>query len=152
MKKLQHLVNELQRQINNASLQNQTVSSGSVGWHISHSLLTIEKIIESLALSKEEAYKWKFSLAKTIVYTIGKIPRGKGKAPKIVQPKAIISIPELEMQYADIMHKLSQLTTIKNGQYFFHPYFGNLKLKEAIRFLEIHTKHHVNIIYDIVKQ
>jgi hypothetical protein len=39
---------------------------------------------------------------------------------------------------------------VSKDHFFEHPYFGKLKLKETIRFLEIHTTHHLSIIEDIV--
>jgi hypothetical protein len=42
------------------------------------------------------------------------------------------------------------LELVSRDHFFEHPYFGKLKLKETIRFLEIHTQHHLDIIRDII--
>jgi len=43
------------------------------------------------------------------------------------------------------------LKTLPKDRYFEHPFFGKLKLKQTINFLEIHTMHHLDIIEDIKK-
>lgn len=35
--------------------------------------------------------------------------------------------------------------------FFKHPYFGNLNVKDAIKMLKLHTRHHIDIINDIIK-
>ena len=44
-----------------------------------------------------------------------------------------------------------KLENISKDHYFEHPFFGKIKRKETIRFLEIHTNHHLKIIDDILK-
>jgi hypothetical protein len=48
-------------------------------------------------------------------------------------------------------NSLLELESISNNHYFEHPFLGKLKKKAAIRFLEIHTNHHLKIIEDIIK-
>jgi hypothetical protein len=43
-----------------------------------------------------------------------------------------------------------KLETISKDRYFTHPFFGDLTLNQTINFLEIHTKHHLEIIEDII--
>ena len=87
---------------------------------------------------------------KTLIFTLGKIPRGKGKAPKVVQPKEDVTQALLT---EDIVKAKENIATLSNGhknQYFLHPYFGHLNVRPTIKFLKIHTKHHLNIINDIL--
>jgi hypothetical protein len=85
-----------------------------------------------------------------MVLATKKIPRGKAKAPKVVVPKADITCADLEHHLAKARDTVKSLGLVSKDNYFEHPYFGKLKLKETIRFLEIHTTHHLNIIEDIV--
>jgi hypothetical protein len=39
---------------------------------------------------------------------------------------------------------------MRQEQYFHHPFFGHLKLNKTIKFLEIHTNHHLQIIHEII--
>ena len=84
MNDLSNLLTELESYISEYDKINKAVSMSSVGWHIEHSLLTLIVIIRALEDSKTQNYKWKFNLARTIVYAINKIPRGRAKAPKVV--------------------------------------------------------------------
>jgi hypothetical protein len=79
-----------------------------------------------------------------------KIPRGKAKAPKIVAPKADINKDELQLHLNRTRETIKALELVSKDHFFEHPYFGKLKLKETIRFLEIHTQHHLDIIRDII--
>jgi hypothetical protein len=79
-----------------------------------------------------------------------KIPRGKAKAPKVVQPKANLDNEGLLNHLSLTRNKIKTLETLSKDKYFNHPFFGDLKLGQSINFLEIHTKHHLNIIEDII--
>lgn len=151
IKDLNKLVNALEINLENQALENQPISTSSVGWHIEHSLLTIGLIIDSLKKSDPDNYKWQFSLSKIIVFTTNKIPRGKAKAPKVVLPKETITIEKLKDNFANTKAKINQLNSLNTNNYFEHPFFGKLNLKATIKFLGIHTKHHLEIVNDIVK-
>jgi hypothetical protein len=125
------------------------VSSSNIGWHIEHSLLTIDKIIDRLSQTNSNDYKWKFSLLRIFVFTTSTIPKGRAQAPKIVQPTADLSSESLSQHWSSTSEKIGSLSGIDPRQYFEHPYFGHLKLKPAIRFLAIHTLHHFKIIRNI---
>jgi hypothetical protein len=79
-----------------------------------------------------------------------KIPRGKAKAPKVVVPKEGVTIANLEQHLAKARDAIKALEFVSKNHFFKHPYFGNLKKKQTILFLEIHTQHHLKIILDIV--
>ena len=151
MKKLVALINELETKITYSEKINTTISAGSVGWHIHHSLLVCLQIIQAVEKSDPENYSWKFNLNKSFVYTLNKIPRGKGKAPESVKPKELIDTAEMKKTFELLKARLPVLETLQPNNYFKHPYFGNLNVKATIKMLKLHTKHHINIINDIVK-
>ncbi len=151
MSKLQTLVYELEMQIPKQESINPLVSSSSAGWHIEHSLLTIDSVVEALKRSEPASYKWKFSFPKMLVFTINKIPRGRAQAPPIVQPKEIFSSESLKAHAASTGQKLLDLEKLQPNSFIKHPAFGPLKMKPALKFLAIHTQHHLNIIKDILK-
>lgn len=76
--------------------QNPKISNWSVGKQIDHCILAAERITNALENSNPEEFKKTFKPLKLIVFTSGTIPRGKGKAPKIVIPENEITKAELE--------------------------------------------------------
>jgi len=151
MTELTSLLNELENNISNYDKVNVTVSKASVGWHIEHTLLTTILIIETMGKSIPQDYQWKFNLSRTFVYTINKIPRGRAKSPKSVQPKGEIVADNLTNKIAIARAKVEALSRLERNHYFVHPYFGKLNVKPAIKFLKIHTRHHLHIIKDILQ-
>ena len=150
MNNLNHLLNQLEAKISHSEAVNQEISNGGVAWHIEHSLLTINGITDSLVHSDPNNYKWKFNFIRIVVLTMKKIPRGKAKAPKVVQPKANLDKEGLLNHLSLTRNKIKALEMLSKDNYFSHPLFGDLKLGQSINFLEIHTKHHLNIIEDII--
>ena len=150
MKKLNTLLIQLETKIIHYEKLTPSVSQSSVGWHIDHTLLATNRIIIALAQSKPEQYGWKFNLTRLFVFTINKIPRGKAKAPKAVQPQGKTSPEQLYANLETAKKKVETLNNLHSKNYFEHPYFGKLHLKSSIKFLEIHTQHHLYIIDDII--
>ncbi len=150
MQELSKLIKSLEEKIPMMDAANTQISSAKVGWHIQHSLMVINSIINGLKQSDPNTYQWKFNLNKTLIFTLGKIPRGKGKAPKVVQPKEEITKDTLLESVEKANISVAELNNVQKNQYFLHPYFGHLNLKPTLKFLKIHTKHHLKIINDIL--
>jgi hypothetical protein len=150
MKNLDVLMNDLQSQIPHHQRIEPGVSSGSIGWHIEHTLLTMNLIIKALKSSNPEQYQHTFNLKRSIVSVLGKIPRGKIKAPASVQPTVQYNEETLRQHFFDTIKNLESLKEARDDQYFTHPFLGDFKLKPTKRFLQIHTNHHVKIIHDIM--
>lgn len=151
MTRLTALVNELETKIQHVEKINVTVSKEPVGWHIQHCLLVGLQIINAVEKSNPADYKYKFSLPKFLVYTLNKIPRGKAKAPESVRPKETFNTDDLKKDIQLLKNRLAILATLQPNSYFKHPYFGNLNLKATVKMLKLHTKHHIHIINDIIK-
>jgi hypothetical protein len=151
MQKLLNKVNLLAAQIPNASIVNNAVSQGSVGWHIEHSCLVIIKIAETIQASDAKKYHPTFSFKKFIVFLTGKFPRGRAKAPASVLPIENISASHLEDSIAKAKAAIQSLESIEQHKFFTHPFFGNLNVPKTIQFFGIHTQHHLLIIEDILK-
>ena len=120
-----------------------------LAWHIEHSLLTINGISDALIKSDPREYKWSFNFIRMVVLTMKKIPRGRAKAPKVVQPKDHLTPAGLQKHISETRNKIKALDGLSKDKYFDHPFFGNLKLGQALSVLEIHSKHHLGIIGDI---
>jgi hypothetical protein len=152
MNKLDILLNQLETKIPHHEKLNQKASHASIGWHIEHSLLTLNGITDFLIKSNPNDYKWKFNFIRIVVLTMGKIPRGRAKSPEVVQPKEKIDKNSLLIHIIETRNKINELKTLSKDSYFEHPFFGKLKLQQTINFLEIHTKHHLDIIEDIINK
>ena len=152
MDELTSLIFALESKIPFYETENKRVSNADVGWHLQHSLLVINGIIKSLEKSNPKEYKWSFNYKKMLVLISGKIPRGVGRAPKSVQPTEVISkallVQETELAKASI----ALLSAMHPDQHFLHPYFGKLNVKPTIKFLKIHTRHHLHIINDMLRK
>ncbi len=148
--KLEVLIAQLEATIPFFETTNLGISAGSVGWHIEHTLLTLNGISTLLIHSDPAEYKWRFKLGRILIFSLKKIPRGRAKSPEIVMPKGHINQAKLEALLSDTRTKCNQLAFLPANKFFEHPYLGKLKLKQTITFLEIHTNHHLEIIRDIV--
>jgi hypothetical protein len=149
MRNLEGPLSDLYTYIAQEEKINQSISSVNVGWHIEHSLLVIIKIIETVSKSDPNNYEWKFSLPRAVVFTLNKFPRGKGKAPEVVKPKQIDKT-DYDALFAEAKQALTRLKNVDKNQFFLHPFFGNLNKKNTFIMLDIHTKHHLKIIREII--
>jgi len=151
MKNLDAIVPELATYIPNYNQSNKSISEVTVGWHIEHCLLVIKQITSTVAQSEPKLYKSKFNMSRFFVFLSKTIPRGKAKAPKVVIPNEEITLDSLEASLANTYQAITYLKDCEEKQYFMHPFFGQLNKKQTIKFLAIHTEHHLKIIRDILK-
>jgi len=150
MKKLERLLNEIERNIPHYEVENLKISNASVGWQLEHIMLVLNSVIRTIEVSNPAEYNYKWNLNRVIVMTTSKIPRGKAKAPSRVQPVVEFNETTLLKHLANTRESLSKLKRLNKNQFFSHPYLGHMKLKPTIKFLGIHTKHHLKIVADIL--
>ena len=151
MNTLLPLLLQLESHISNFEKTNPKVSNSTIGWQIDHCLLVINGIIGQLEISDPSKYQPKWTFPKFMVFTTGKIPRGKAKAPKVVIPTQVATQEELIAKLAAAKNNVLKLDSFSENQFFNHPYFKDLNVKQIKKFLTIHTKHHLKIIQDILK-
>jgi hypothetical protein len=151
MKNIALLLNDLESKTPHKDVLNIEISKSNVAWHIDHSIKVINSVISVLKKS-ETNYRWNLNLKRTYFLIVKRIPRGKAKAPKFVQSFEEITIKDIERQLKTAHFLLLELETMDPKTNFTHPFIGNLNLKQALLFLEIHTKHHIKIINDIIKK
>jgi hypothetical protein len=150
MNTIDSLLTVLASKFDDYNRMNTVVSKSSVGWHLEHSLKTIDQIITACKKSDPSTYQWKFKLNRFLILDVlQKIPRGKAKAPKVVQPEGAISKESLQMHLDKVYQNLQNWEALPENCYFFHPYFGNLNKKATEKFLALHANHHLKIIEDI---
>jgi hypothetical protein len=151
MDKLLSALSQLQKHLPNMERKKEAVSQACVGWHVQHSLLVLSSVVNALKLSDPSSYKPRFSYGKAFVFLFGKIPRGRIKAPRSVQPGDTVSIDLLTHHLERMKESISSLDELPGNAFFIHPFFGHVNLKAAKKFMAIHTGHHLKIIDDILK-
>lgn len=145
-----HLL-QLEKHLPNLDKTNTNVSKSTIGWQIDHCLMVINGIINQLEVSNPSDYRPKFNLPKFIVFTTGKIPRGKARAPKIVMPVDVATADQLKSNIELAKTNILKLNSFPTNAHFKHPFFGDINASKTEKFLAIHTKHHLKIIEDILK-
>ncbi len=140
---------DLKQYLPKCELRAEKVSKNGVDWHLDHSCKVINGVYQALQESKPEQYKPKFSFWRQMVMLTGVIPRGVGKAPKVVRPPEVIVLKDIEKQLALCEVSIRELDNLPENAHFKHPVFGHLNRKQTRKFLAIHTRHHLKIIKDI---
>tara|TARA_R110002110_G_scaffold59981_9_gene169336 strand:- start:1455 stop:1928 length:474 start_codon:yes stop_codon:yes gene_type:complete len=132
--------------------ENLKVSKSTVGWQLDHALKVFNAVSKWTENSNPKEYKRKFNFWRSVLFPLGYFPRGKVRAPKYVLPPEIIKNEDLNAQLQTARTHIENLKTLPEKAYFKHFIFGMLSKKQILRFLEMHTKHHLKIVNDILKK
>ena len=151
MNLLQNLLFHLENHIPNLEKTNSNVSNSTIGWQIDHCLLVINGVIRQVEISNPTEFKSKFNFNRFIVFTTGKIPRGKIRAPKVVMPIDVATLEDLKLKMEIAKSNIQKLNDLPKNSFFKHPFLNDLNVKQTEKFLVIHTKHHLKIIEDILR-
>ncbi|TAH08374.1 MAG: DUF1569 domain-containing protein [Sphingobacteriia bacterium] len=144
------LLEQLRALTANSNALDAKISAASVGWHIDHSLLVINQIVNALKQSDPNTYTTKFNFKRWLVFNLNRLPRGKAKAPKHVIPRNEFELSVTMEQMDRAIQHILDLDQLNRDHYFQHPFFGTLNLKRTRKMLSLHTKHHLKIIHDIL--
>ena len=148
---LQKQFDELEFYFEKGDLLAPSVSAKGIYWHVDHCARILEGVPEMMRQSQPEDYRPKSSLMKFVVMKFGWIPRGKGKSPKHVLPdENMLGKEEIARRLDHAFHQVNTMRDLNDDDFMRHPLFGSLKKTEAIKFLKIHTNHHIKIMRDIV--
>jgi hypothetical protein len=151
MNKINKLLNKLEDQVDHYSKFNQAISEGNVGWHIVHSCLVISSVCTVVCKSNPDTYIKRFSFKAFLVLLLNTFPRGKAKAPSFTVPSEELSPASILKSIQAARTSLELLANASKNQYFTHPIFGDLNTGQTLKFLGVHTNHHLKIIKDILK-
>lgn len=137
------------------ALRAERVSRWSIGQQIDHILKVLEAGQRLLGGPGERtpALPRGMNLTGHLLLSLGWIPRGVGKSPKSVV--AADDTPDdlaertarLRKAYCDT--PLPEALLTDRTPIFPHPYFGGLTALQGLRFLAVHTHHHLKIVADI---
>lgn len=143
---------EIENYIKQRDKINPKVSKVDVAWHLDHSLKTINSIYKALENSNPNQFKPNFSLSRFFIYAWGDFPRGFAKAPRYVLPPDNVTLKSLQAQLEEAKENLKKLENLDARTHFKHPYFNFINKKQSKRFIKIHTRHHLRIVRDILKE
>ncbi len=147
---LESLIKQVEKFTAFTSRENLQVSGVSVEWHLKHLLLVIIGIIDQLKASDPASYQWQFNPGRSYIFLRGSIPRGRGRTPSSVDPAQTVK-PAIKVLLKQARERQAMLAELPARSHFKHPYFGVLRKSHALKFLVIHTKHHLSIVEDILK-
>lgn len=149
MKDLNNLIEEIEQAIPFYIQQEDSISSVSVAWQLHHTLSVIVRISKVLIKTNPKDYKKDFNMRRNVIFTLGKIPRGRGKAPDAVNKLESIEKEEI----IDLLKQAKALITMHESlpehAFFTHHYFGTMNKKQTLKFINIHTEHHLKIVREI---
>ncbi|WP_374440720.1 DUF1569 domain-containing protein [Epilithonimonas sp.] len=148
---LEKLLQKIESLLPEIDKENEKVSKASVGWHLEHSLLILNGSLKGLTMTNPQNYKPKSSIKKFIFLNFGIIPRGKIKSPKQFIPLEIPTKESLEKLLNLAKERLEAVKNLPSKSYITHPFLGDLDKKATLKFLGLHTNHHLKIIGDILK-
>ncbi len=131
------------------------VSAWSPAHHLHHVALANARIFSDLAKAAETKTKdapgGRINAVGLAILTVGRIPRGRGKAPREVCPPADLTRADIEAARARsrsafeaLEPYLDALPALKARMR--HPFFGMLNAPQWLRFVYVHTRHHLAII------
>ncbi len=148
---LKNKLDQIAQLINQGNTKNNKISAEGIYWHLDHSLIILINVSKVLLKSNPLDYIPSFNFKRSIIFAINFIPRGKGKAPKSVYPPDNISKEDLQKKLKEANQLLNMIIGLPKKSNFTHPLFGMLNLKQTIKFLNLHTEHHLKICRDINK-
>ncbi len=148
---LEKLLQTIESLLSKTDVTNENISKASVGWHLEHSLLIINGSLKGLTMTNPQYYKPKFSIKKFVFLNFGVIPRGKIKSPKQFIPLENRTKGSIEKLLNLAKERLEAVKNLPAKSYITHPFLGDLDKKTTLKFLGLHTNHHLKIIDDILK-
>lgn len=152
IKTIHKQIDQLQHWIDIREKFEASISKATVGWHIEHSLVVLDQIMNELVGSNPSGYRYQFNVWKTIIFLRGQIPRGKAKAPKAVRVEQPNSSEDFLLDLIQkVKDKITVVETLPKNSFFVHPFFGKMNVKESKRMMYLHTDHHLKIIEDILE-
>lgn len=109
-------------------------------------------IANGLAKSTQPAPPPRPSLARELVFTTGRIPRGRARTGKNLVPPPAVPQAELLALIDESARQMDVAGDLDPGTWITHPVFGALRRDDALKFTRIHNRHHLKIVSDILKR
>jgi hypothetical protein len=150
METIEQTVAELGNVVVSSGATAPSVSNWSVGMHVHHCCLVMIGVCRSLQASSPPPPASRTPWMRRVVFTTGRLVRGRAQSPERVVPRADITAAELAPLLDEAVSQVTTTGNLEAGRWFNHFMFGTLKRDDALQFLRIHNRHHLRIVSDIV--
>ena len=151
MKNIKDQLLKIESLLPKIEVRNGKVSKASVGWHLEHLLLILNSSLKGLTMTDPEDYKPKFSLKKFVFLNFGLIPRGRIRAPKQFFPLEVPTQESILKLLNLAKDRLEAAKELPEKSFITHPFLGDFDKQTTLRFLWLHSNHHLKIVDDILK-
>jgi hypothetical protein len=126
------------------------ISRWSVGQHIHHCSLVMVGVAEAVKRKRTPRPRWTPNLLRTMVLVSGRIPRGRAQAPREARPAPGLDEAGLASALSDANGTVRGLRDAPADAWFRHFALGVIRMRSVPRFLEVHNRHHLRIMGDII--
>lgn len=148
---LENSLKRIESYIPDLEHRNPKISKVNVAWQLDHSLKVFNGVTTVLQESDPNLYVDNFTFMGKILLKLNFIPRGKARVPKYLASPEIILKEALLAQLALAKLHILAIEKLDKNAFFKHPLFGNINKTRALRFLVVHTHHHLKIVRAILK-
>ncbi len=135
--------------MDNANLE---VSEAPVKWHLYHSLKVINGVLKEAENSNPEDYNSKTNRQWMYISLFNKIPRNKVTAPDKVNPSYDIKKDQILSELKKARKSIAGWSDLEKNNFYKHAVLANLNKRKIKKFLRVHSRHHLKIVNDILKQ
>jgi len=156
MTELTETMAQLRGYIKHAAAIEPGVSSWTVGDHVEHVLIVCGGFAVALVSGRavpssadDETVRMQ-AYSKHRVLDTGSIPRGSVTAPPAGQPKGGLDADALHALSEKTSARLARAANVPETALAHHPLLGELTRDEVFRFLDVHARHHMAIMDDIL--
>ena len=136
--------------VSSASKRNPAVSAWSVGDQIEHICMAAGGFAVVLITGRGPSFAGEHRDQRKRVLVDGIIPRGVIKVPAAGEPQTGLSSDELGTMLKKTLSRLQKAASVPAEKTADHPLLGTLTRDEMLRFTEVHTAHHLEIIDEIL--
>jgi hypothetical protein len=126
------------------------ISRWSVGMHIHHCSLAMVGVARAVMRQSGARPRWSPNVLRTMVLVTGCIPRGRAQTPAEARPEPGFDERRLVSALRDAEEMVRELVDAPADAWFRHFALGIIRMRSVPRFLEIHNRHHLRIIRDIL--
>ena len=129
------------------------ISAWSPAEHLDHTYKVSMSIVRRITEESAKPSRRGINLVGRVILLLGWIPRGRGKTPERLSG-AICTGAHIEAALGRLEQALGTLpmdaVAASRSPIVPHPMFGGLTPSQALRFIVVHTNHHLRIVDEIL--